>query len=105
MYQITLCAYGQAIIAQPFKLLFTSIHFNNFHLFTTIFSCCLLSHCLIIMAFVTWFGKQISVSLCKGEPDTPLFTLMKKDGATKVREALTSYVEHLKTGQPSSHRL
>ncbi|XP_060789036.1 activator of 90 kDa heat shock protein ATPase homolog 1b [Neoarius graeffei] len=40
---------------------------------------------------------DISVSLCKDEPDTPLFTLMKNEGAQKVREALSSYVELLKT--------
>ncbi|XP_017550030.1 activator of 90 kDa heat shock protein ATPase homolog 1b [Pygocentrus nattereri] len=40
---------------------------------------------------------DISVSLCKGEPDTPLFDLMKKEGSEKVRVALNSYLGLLKT--------
>lgn len=40
---------------------------------------------------------DISVSLCKDEPDTPLLDLMRKDGAKKLREVLNSYVELLKT--------
>lgn len=57
------------------------------------------------MAFVNCWGKQISVSLCKDEPDTPLLTLMRKDGVNEIREALFSYVELLKTGQPFSHSI
>lgn len=40
---------------------------------------------------------DISVSLNKDEPDTPLMKLMKTKGAEKVREALGSYVGFLKT--------
>lgn len=40
---------------------------------------------------------DISVSLNKDEPDTPLTKLMKTKGATKVREALGSYVDYLKS--------
>uniref|UniRef100_A0A3B3ZVF9 Activator of 90 kDa heat shock protein ATPase homolog 1 n=1 Tax=Periophthalmus magnuspinnatus TaxID=409849 RepID=A0A3B3ZVF9_9GOBI len=40
---------------------------------------------------------DISVSLNKDEPDTPLMKLMKTEGADKVREALGSYVGYLKT--------
>lgn len=40
---------------------------------------------------------DISVSLNKDEPDTPLLKLMKTKGAEKVREALGSYVEYLKS--------
>ncbi|XP_076834579.1 activator of 90 kDa heat shock protein ATPase homolog 1b [Brachyhypopomus gauderio] len=40
---------------------------------------------------------DVVVSLCKDEPETPLYDLMRKDGAHKVREALDSYVGLLKT--------
>ncbi|XP_022057963.1 activator of 90 kDa heat shock protein ATPase homolog 1b [Acanthochromis polyacanthus] len=40
---------------------------------------------------------DISVSLNKDEPDTPLTNLMKTKGAEKIREALGSYVGFLKT--------
>lgn len=40
---------------------------------------------------------DVSVSLNKDEPDTPLTNLMKTKGADKVREALGSYVEFLKS--------
>ncbi|KAJ0062888.1 hypothetical protein NL108_008219, partial [Boleophthalmus pectinirostris] len=40
---------------------------------------------------------DISVSLNKDEPDTPLMKLMKTKGVDKVREALGSYVGYLKT--------
>ncbi|XP_029973320.1 activator of 90 kDa heat shock protein ATPase homolog 1 [Salarias fasciatus] len=40
---------------------------------------------------------DISVSLNKEEPETPLTSLMKTKGAEKVREALGSYVGFLKT--------
>ncbi|MBN3305078.1 AHSA1 ATPase, partial [Amia calva] len=40
---------------------------------------------------------DISVSLCKDEPKTPLTELMKKEGAKKVRLALGDYVTSLKT--------
>ncbi|XP_048856552.1 activator of 90 kDa heat shock protein ATPase homolog 1-like isoform X1 [Brienomyrus brachyistius] len=40
---------------------------------------------------------DISVSLCKDEPDTPLLTLMKKEGVKKIRTVLGGYVEYLKT--------
>ncbi|XP_069016934.1 activator of 90 kDa heat shock protein ATPase homolog 1b isoform X2 [Embiotoca jacksoni] len=40
---------------------------------------------------------DISVSLNKDEPDTPLTDLMKTQGAEKIREALGSYVGFLKT--------
>ncbi|TRY57896.1 hypothetical protein DNTS_014412 [Danionella cerebrum] len=36
---------------------------------------------------------DISVSLCKDEPDTTLLSLMKKEGASKIRKALANYVE------------
>lgn len=42
---------------------------------------------------------QISISLNKDEPDTPLTNLMKTKGAAKIREALGSYVGFLKTGE------
>lgn len=78
-------------------------NYKQFSLFVPIFSCrlYLFNNC----GFCFLLGVQISVSLCKDEPDTPLFTLMKKEGAEKVRDALTSYVELLKTGQPFSHSL
>ncbi|CAB1459492.1 unnamed protein product [Pleuronectes platessa] len=40
---------------------------------------------------------DISVSLDKDEPDTPLTNLMKTDGAEKIRHVLGSYVGFLKT--------
>ncbi|XP_044022740.1 activator of 90 kDa heat shock protein ATPase homolog 1b [Siniperca chuatsi] len=40
---------------------------------------------------------DISVSLNKDEPETPLTNLMKTKGAEKIREALGSYVGFLKT--------
>ncbi|KAK7904694.1 hypothetical protein WMY93_017301 [Mugilogobius chulae] len=40
---------------------------------------------------------DISVSLNKDEPETPLMKLMKTKGVDKVREALGSYVGYLKT--------
>lgn len=40
---------------------------------------------------------DISVSLNKDEPETPLMKLMKTKGAEKIREALGSYVGFLKT--------
>ncbi|KAM8915410.1 activator of 90 kDa heat shock protein ATPase homolog 1b [Spinachia spinachia] len=40
---------------------------------------------------------DISVSLNKDEPETPLTQLMKSNGAEKIREALGSYVGFLKT--------
>ncbi|KAM8833935.1 activator of 90 kDa heat shock protein ATPase homolog 1-like [Synchiropus splendidus] len=40
---------------------------------------------------------DISVSLGKDEPETPLLKLMKTKGAEKIREALGSYVGYLKT--------
>ncbi|KAG9344871.1 hypothetical protein JZ751_010562 [Albula glossodonta] len=40
---------------------------------------------------------DISVSLCKDEPDTPLLAFMRKEGSRKVRAALGSYIGHLKT--------
>lgn len=50
------------------------------------------------VTFVPVTSVQISVSLNKDEPDTPLMKLMKTKGAEKVREALGSYVGFLKTG-------
>ncbi|KAK0130760.1 Activator heat shock protein ATPase 1 [Merluccius polli] len=41
---------------------------------------------------------DISVSLCKDEPVTPLLQLMKKEGVAKVRKALGEYVTLLKSG-------
>lgn len=46
-----------------------------------------------------WGVAQISVVLCKDEPNTPLTELMRKEGAKKVRAALGSYVGHLKSGE------
>lgn len=40
---------------------------------------------------------DITVTLCKDEPNTPLVDLMKKEGIKKVRTALGSYIGHLKT--------
>uniref|UniRef100_A0A3Q4BZP3 Activator of 90 kDa heat shock protein ATPase homolog 1 n=1 Tax=Mola mola TaxID=94237 RepID=A0A3Q4BZP3_MOLML len=40
---------------------------------------------------------DISVSLNKDEPETPLRNLMKTQGAEKIRQALGSYVDFLKT--------
>ncbi|KAJ8341368.1 hypothetical protein SKAU_G00336590 [Synaphobranchus kaupii] len=40
---------------------------------------------------------DISVTLCKEEPETALIGLMKKEGANKIRAALGSYVGYLKT--------
>lgn len=53
----------------------------------------------IIVLFFYSVRLQISVTLCKDQPNTPLVDLMKKEGAKKVRAALGSYVGHLKTGQ------
>lgn len=43
---------------------------------------------------------QISITLNKEEPATPLAALMKTRGADRLREVLGSYVGFLKTGQP-----
>lgn len=40
---------------------------------------------------------DITVSLCKDEPNTPLLDLMKKEGIKNVRSALGSYVGYLMT--------
>lgn len=40
---------------------------------------------------------DIGVSLCKDEPETALLSLMRKEGANKIRTALASYVGFLKT--------
>ncbi|XP_034555248.1 activator of 90 kDa heat shock protein ATPase homolog 1-like isoform X2 [Notolabrus celidotus] len=40
---------------------------------------------------------DISVSLCKDQPDTPLLDLMKKKGVQEVRKALGEYVRQLKS--------
>ncbi|KAI7804559.1 putative pancreatic alpha-amylase-like [Triplophysa rosa] len=40
---------------------------------------------------------DISVSLCKDEPETTLLSLMRREGADKVRLTLASYVDFLKT--------
>ncbi|RXN11344.1 activator of 90 kDa heat shock ATPase -like protein [Labeo rohita] len=40
---------------------------------------------------------DISVSLCKDEPETELLSLMRSEGAQKIRTALASYVDFLKT--------
>lgn len=52
-----------------------------------------------IFSEVCLLWVQISVMMNKDEPDTPLLNLMKRDGAEKVRQALGSYVDFLKTGQ------
>lgn len=48
---------------------------------------------------------QVSVSLCKDEPDTPLLTLMKKEGVNRIRTVLGGYVEYLKTGESGTFML
>ncbi|XP_026085367.1 activator of 90 kDa heat shock protein ATPase homolog 1-like [Carassius auratus] len=40
---------------------------------------------------------DISVSLCKDEPETALLSLMRSEGVKKIRTALASYVDFLKT--------
>ncbi|XP_026141288.1 activator of 90 kDa heat shock protein ATPase homolog 1-like [Carassius auratus] len=40
---------------------------------------------------------DISVSLCKDEPETELLSLMRSEGVKKIRTALASYVDFLKT--------
>ncbi|XP_045916221.1 activator of 90 kDa heat shock protein ATPase homolog 1-like, partial [Micropterus dolomieu] len=40
---------------------------------------------------------DISVSLCKDQPNTPLLDLMKKSGAQEVRRVLGDYVHQLKS--------
>uniref|UniRef100_A0A671M2M4 Activator of 90 kDa heat shock protein ATPase homolog 1-like n=1 Tax=Sinocyclocheilus anshuiensis TaxID=1608454 RepID=A0A671M2M4_9TELE len=40
---------------------------------------------------------DISVSLCKDEPETALLSLMRSEGAKKIRTVLASYVDFLKT--------
>ncbi|XP_073673200.1 activator of 90 kDa heat shock protein ATPase homolog 1a [Garra rufa] len=40
---------------------------------------------------------DISVTLCKDQPSTPLTDLMRKEGVKKIRMALGNYVKHLKT--------
>lgn len=40
------------------------------------------------------------VTVTKGDPDAPLPVLMKMEGAAKIRAALGSYVDYLKTGEP-----
>ncbi|KAI1895406.1 hypothetical protein AGOR_G00105960 [Albula goreensis] len=40
---------------------------------------------------------DISVTLCKDEPETPLKVLMKNEGTNKIRSALGSYLGYLKT--------
>lgn len=44
------------------------------------------------------FVVQILVSLAKDEPDTNLKTLMKQEGAKKIRDAMKTYISTLKTG-------
>lgn len=44
---------------------------------------------------------QISVSLCKDQPNTPLLDLMKKSGVQEVRRVLGDYVRQLKSGMLS----
>lgn len=40
---------------------------------------------------------DVSVSLCKDEPETALLSLMRREGADKIRTALAGYVGFLKT--------
>uniref|UniRef100_A0A673ADR3 Activator of 90 kDa heat shock protein ATPase homolog 1-like n=1 Tax=Sphaeramia orbicularis TaxID=375764 RepID=A0A673ADR3_9TELE len=40
---------------------------------------------------------DITVSLCKDQPDTPLLQLMKKNGTKEVRKVLGEYVKQLKS--------
>ncbi|KAG8011573.1 Activator of 90 kDa heat shock protein ATPase-like protein 1 [Nibea albiflora] len=40
---------------------------------------------------------DISVSLCKDQPDTPLLNLMKKTGVNEVRRVLGEYIQQLKS--------
>ncbi|XP_056337207.1 activator of 90 kDa heat shock protein ATPase homolog 1a [Danio aesculapii] len=40
---------------------------------------------------------DISVTLCKDQPSTPLTDLMRREGVKKIRMALGNYVKHLKT--------
>lgn len=42
--------------------------------------------------------SQISISLNKEEPETPLLALMRTKGADKIRQTLGSYVGLMKTG-------
>lgn len=62
--------------------------FNRLHVVGTAF---LKSHLLIFV--------QISVSLNKDEPETPLTQLMRTKGADNIRQVLGSYVGYLKTGE------
>ncbi|XP_020841830.1 activator of 90 kDa heat shock protein ATPase homolog 1 [Phascolarctos cinereus] len=40
---------------------------------------------------------EVSVSLAKDEPDTTLLALMRKEGVTKIRDAVETYIRTLKT--------
>jgi len=40
---------------------------------------------------------DISVTMCKDEPPTPLINLMKREGVKRVRSALGLYVKHLRS--------
>lgn len=41
---------------------------------------------------------QISVSLCKDQPNTPLLDLMRRTGVLEVQRVLGEYVYQLKSG-------
>lgn len=41
---------------------------------------------------------QISVSLCKDQPNTPLLNLMRRTGVPEVRRVLGNYINQLKSG-------
>ncbi|TKS65089.1 Activator of 90 kDa heat shock protein ATPase -like protein 1 [Collichthys lucidus] len=43
---------------------------------------------------------DISVSLCKDQPDTPLLNLMKKTGVNEVRRVLGEYIRQLRSDGP-----
>ena len=48
---------------------------------------------------------QISVSLCKDQPNTPLLDLMRRTGVLEVQRVLGEYVHQLKSGLlPTVHQ-
>lgn len=59
---------------------------------------------MIILITRFYLIFQISVFLCKDQPNTPLLDLMKKSGVQEIRRVLGDYVRQLKSGMvPSMH--
>lgn len=46
----------------------------------------------------SFWSLQITVSLCKDQPNTPLLDLMRRTGVAEVRRVLGEYIHQLKSG-------